>query len=124
MPWQGIRAWNKRQKYEKIGEVKRSISIERLCAGLPREFPMFLNYCRRLKFNDEPDYRYLKEIFRDLFVRSNYSNDQQYDWIDFPNENSLQNKEGKLNKCVRISDGNLSDLTGSFIESAARENCW
>ena len=31
LPWQGLRAGTKRQKYEKISEKKMSTSIEQLC---------------------------------------------------------------------------------------------
>lgn len=37
LPWQGLRAGTKRQKYEKISEKKMSTSIEQLCRSYPRE---------------------------------------------------------------------------------------
>ena len=38
LPWQGLRAGTKRQKYEKISEKKMSTSIEQLCRGYPCKF--------------------------------------------------------------------------------------
>lgn len=35
LPWQGLKAATKRQKYEKISEKKMSTSIEELCKGFP-----------------------------------------------------------------------------------------
>ena len=41
---------------------------------------MYLNYSRSLKFDDKPDYRYLRYLFKDLFVREGYEWDYMYDW--------------------------------------------
>ncbi|CAF4095511.1 unnamed protein product [Adineta steineri] len=81
LPWQGIKAINKRQKYEKICELKMSITITNLCAGFSPEFAMYLNYCRRLYYTDEPDYFYVRHIFRNLSFRLNYQYDSIFDWI-------------------------------------------
>lgn len=35
LPWQGLRAATKRQKYEIISEKKMSTSVEELCRGYP-----------------------------------------------------------------------------------------
>lgn len=38
LPWQGLKAATKRQKYERISEKKMSTPIEVLCKGYPCEF--------------------------------------------------------------------------------------
>ena len=80
LPWQGVRAETNKQKYEKIKEMKMSISEEALCKGLPVEFILYLKYCHSLLFYDRPDYMYLRHLFRNLFERLNYQFDNQYDW--------------------------------------------
>lgn len=80
LPWQGLKAGNKKQKYEKISEKKVSTSIESLCRGYPTEFASYFHYCRSLKFEDKPDYAYLKRIFRDLFIREGFQFDYIFDW--------------------------------------------
>jgi len=64
LPWQGMKANTKQQKYEKISEKKMSTPIEVLCKGSPAEFSMYLNYCRSLRFEEQPDYMYLRQLFR------------------------------------------------------------
>ncbi|KAK9060520.1 hypothetical protein SSX86_021224 [Deinandra increscens subsp. villosa] len=80
LPWQGLKAGNKKQKYERISEKKVSTSIESLCRGYPTEFASFFHYCRSLRFDDKPDYAYLKRIFRDLFIREGFQFDYVFDW--------------------------------------------
>lgn len=41
LPWQGLKAATKRQKYERISEKKMSTPIEVLCKGYPCEFAVF-----------------------------------------------------------------------------------
>ncbi|XP_022891989.1 casein kinase 1-like protein 2 [Olea europaea var. sylvestris] len=80
LPWQGLKAGNKKQKYEKISEKKVSTSVEALCRGYPTEFASYFHYCRSLRFEDKPDYAYLKKIFHDLFIREGFQFDYVFDW--------------------------------------------
>lgn len=41
LPWQGLKAATKRQKYDKISEKKMSTPIEELCKGVPSEKHFF-----------------------------------------------------------------------------------
>lgn len=80
LPWQGLRAATKKQKYQKISDRKVSTSINELCKGYPPEFATYLRYCRSLKFDDRPDYGYLRGLFRDLYLREGFVDDCVFDW--------------------------------------------
>ncbi|XP_003744502.1 casein kinase I [Galendromus occidentalis] len=80
LPWQGLRANNKRQKYERISEKKMSTSIEDLCKMFPSEFNTYLSYCRSLRFDERPDYSYLRQLLRNLFHRQGFTYDYIFDW--------------------------------------------
>ncbi|KGN57891.1 casein kinase 1-like protein 6 isoform X1 [Cucumis sativus] len=80
LPWQGLKAGTKKQKYDKISEKKMSTPIEVLCKSHPPEFVSYFHYCRSLRFEDKPDYSYLKRLFRDLFIREGYQFDYVFDW--------------------------------------------
>uniref|UniRef100_A0A1I8HXX6 non-specific serine/threonine protein kinase n=1 Tax=Macrostomum lignano TaxID=282301 RepID=A0A1I8HXX6_9PLAT len=73
-------AANKKQKYQKISEKKMSTPVEGLCKGFPAEFTMYLNYCRGLRFEEAPDYMYLRQLFRILFRTLNHQFDYTFDW--------------------------------------------
>ncbi|XP_052112915.1 uncharacterized protein LOC107473802 isoform X4 [Arachis duranensis] len=80
LPWQGLKAGNKKQKYDRISEKKVSTPIEVLCKSYPAEFVSYFHYCRSLRFEDKPDYSYLKRLFRDLFIREGHQFDYVFDW--------------------------------------------
>lgn len=80
LPWQGLKAATKKQKYEKISEKKMSTPPEVLCKGFPAEFTMYLNYTRGLRFDEAPDYMYLRQLFRILFRTLNHHYDYMFDW--------------------------------------------
>lgn len=80
LPWQGLKAATKKQKYERISEKKMSTPVEELCKGYPTEFLTYLLYCRALGFEEAPDYSHLRQIFRSLFHRQGFSYDYVFDW--------------------------------------------
>ncbi|CAN8247888.1 unnamed protein product [Cochlearia groenlandica] len=80
LPWQGLKAGTKKQKYDRISEKKVSTPIEVLCKNHPSEFVQYFRYCRSLRFDDKPDYSYLKRLFRDLFIREGYRFNYEFDW--------------------------------------------
>ncbi|KAG0669799.1 serine/threonine protein kinase [Maudiozyma exigua] len=80
LPWQGLKATTKKQKYDRILEKKLSISTDVLCEGLPIEFKEYLDYCKNLKFDERPDYLYLAKLFKDLSIKLEYHNDHLFDW--------------------------------------------
>ena len=48
-------------------EKKLSTSLEALCKGFPQEFITYMNYIRNSRFEDKPDYSYLRSLFKELF---------------------------------------------------------
>ena len=68
--------------------------IEVLCKGLPRtqiyiikkiitlkvEFTTYLTYCHSIRFEDKPDYSFLRKMFKELYIKENYEVDYQFDW--------------------------------------------
>lgn len=61
LPWQGLRAANKKQKYDKISQKKLTIPIEELCQGYPAEFCTVRK--RTLPPNPQPLYPYTRRRF-------------------------------------------------------------
>lgn len=70
LPWQGLKAATKRQKYERISEKKMSTPIEVLCKGYP---------CKLLFCGTRPTYSFFSGM--SLFMLSSSS---VYVWSIFP----------------------------------------
>jgi serine/threonine protein kinase len=81
LPWQGLKAKNMKEKYEKIMEKKISTNIDILTKGLPEEIATFLNYTREIRFEDKPDYNYIKSLFKKIVEKEKIENDNNFDWI-------------------------------------------
>lgn len=86
-------------------QKKISTSVDILCKNLPQEFGTYLTYCRNLKFEEKPDYAYLKKLFKDLFVRSNFTKDYVYDWNIV-----AQNKEKEKQQLQENQKGSQSNI--------------
>jgi len=102
LPWQGLKAATNKQKYEKIGEKKQTTLIKELCEGYPgksrqpyhfvwllltclvvwraEEFGIYLNYVRKLGFEETPDYDFLRELFAKVMKNNHDVDDGVYDW--------------------------------------------
>ena len=81
LPWQGLPAKTKKEKYEKIKEKKQNTPIDDLCSKLPKELAKYLNYCRSLQFEDKPCISDLKRLFKNLLKKKNLDYDFKFDWI-------------------------------------------
>ncbi|CAD7967032.1 unnamed protein product [Amoebophrya sp. A120] len=81
LPWQGLPAKTKDEKYRKIKEKKIETSIDLLCSGFPEEFATYLQYVRSLRFQDRPDYAYLRGLFQERYIAEGYHNEpKDFDW--------------------------------------------
>ena len=76
-----MQARTKDAKYDRIKEKKVSTTVEALTRGLPEEFFSYVNYCRNLKFDEKPDYSFLRQLFKSLMHKSGFEHDYVYDWI-------------------------------------------
>lgn len=64
LPWQNNS--NDDKELEKLTTKKLKISAEQLCEGLPKQFSVFYFYSRTLKFEERPDYNYLRKQLSEI----------------------------------------------------------
>jgi casein kinase 1 len=108
LPWQGLKVVKNERRIHKIGEKKATTPIKELCEGYPgklkqpyglvwphltylmthdtEEFGIYLNYVRKLGFDETPDYDFLCELFANVMMKNNYVYDGAYDWNTAPPE--------------------------------------
>ena len=80
LPWQGVKTKNKKEKHKKIMEFKEEYKEDKLCEGLPEEFPTLLKYARKLDFEETPDYKNIKIMFEQLITNNGQHMDWKFDW--------------------------------------------
>jgi len=89
-------------------------------------------YCRNLKFEDKPDYAYLRSLLKDLFAKLGFEWDYEYDWTIIAKKKNLEKKgekeENKMNEeldpsknpiqgnAQQVNDKNLGGLLGAKEE--------
>jgi len=115
LPWQGLAANTKKQKYARIMEKKMTTPVETLCKGFPDEFRTYFDYVHGLRFEDKPDYAYLKRLFKDLFFRMGFQVDGVFDWTVL----NRQERSSRSGRSSRHSASKAEERTGRRSSSGA-----
>ena len=113
LPWQGLKTGN---RYTRIMEKKLQIPTEILCYGLPEELIFYLNYCKSLRFEDRPDYDYLRGLFIKLLGTCNviYGLTKEMLKFDWCFEDPMTSIWQVFNKKKQGGGGGGSNLNSSF----------
>ena len=80
LPWQGFRAESSREKYDQIKQCKLDTSLEALCEGVDPVFHTYMRYCRKLKFEERPNYHRLRQLFIQYLEDRGSPMDYRFDW--------------------------------------------
>ena len=101
-------------KFKKIKELILSTTPEEVSSGLPQQFTQYINYCRKLEFEEEPNYDYLKNLFvemikiNEISVDNRFISYKRFSWI----KNPILSFDNKINnKSEPIQIINFNDLT-------------
>ena len=88
LPWQRVKVSNKKESYLKVAQFKNNITPEKLCENLPNEFITYLKYVKKLKFEEEPNYNYLRNIFVQMMRKQGFEAiNCFFSWVDLNNIN-------------------------------------
>ena len=79
LPWEYPNINNKEEKIKKIKEMKTKINDKILCECLPEEIKLFVSYIKNLKFDEDPDYNYLKNLLKVIINTKNSDKDFYFD---------------------------------------------
>ena len=112
LPWQGIMIKNKEERYNRIMEIKRDIKSEELCKDCPNEFQLYIDYIRKLKYEQDPDYDMLKNLFKSALKKDGFEFDYFYDW---DTSQTIYNLNCFNNNKDNLTDKNNEDITNAKI---------
>ena len=134
LPWQGLPIKTKEDRYVKIMEKKRDTTPEELCKSLPDEFREYVHYTRNMNYEDDPNYEYLKSLFRNIMEREEYEMDFFYDWskqndeISMPSqpiEHEFENKKDATKdeneKKIMVVNNYVNNVNNIVINNNNRE---
>jgi len=105
VPWGNIIQLNinVHKRFFLIYKMKNSISTEMLCKKLPKEMAMYMNYCKKLYFEQDPDYKYLKSLFYAILYQINQKNDLKFFWISDKLYNKIKCMNNKKSRKISVS---------------------
>lgn len=52
-----------------------------LTEDLPKEFILYFEYCRGLNFEDSIDFKWLRQLFNNLFEKAGFVKNYIFDWM-------------------------------------------
>ena len=83
LPWLCVEKLKlkKEEKNARMLCLKIDILPENMCSGIPKEFCEYIKYCRKLSFEQAPNYNYLRHLFLDII--KNKGNFHDYKLINF-----------------------------------------
>jgi casein kinase 1 len=125
LPWSNIEGKNMEDLITKTRIMKSKISVENLCQKLPNEFCQYMNYVKKLSFEQKPDYEYLRNLFKNILFRIKERLDNIFSWVDLRNiskdintrsYSSIQRKRSNshIKLLNRISDLNSRKNTSEY----------
>ena len=110
LPWNCIFKNLNRKTYLELIKSKETNDNGKLFENTPEELKEFFMYCQNLKFEEDPDYNYMKNFFQKILMKNNYDiNKINFCWINPNDKNNrkllLKNSARKSNSRIRILKG-------------------
>ena len=132
LPWQGVRANKRMERYFKVYKMKKTITPEELCCGLFPEMVEYISYAKKLEFEQEPDYNYLRSLFKNMLKRIHNTNDQLvFSWIKLDEFPKLKNpinpatrKDSPQNRIYKKIKSSLEKERNTSSDSDSKNGCF
>jgi hypothetical protein len=119
LPWMNLNQNNnKKEAYVKTYSMKKFMPVERLCKGTPSEMQDYFKYIRQLKFQEAPNYEYLRNLFINLLKKNGIENYQNYCFSWLHNWNANLSVRRKKSAKIRL----YSKLLNKIESIKSREN--
>ena len=121
LPWERIKNRNKHDRYKLILNMKKKINEVNLVGDKNnQEFIDFVKYCKNLKFEEQPDYDYLRGLMLNAMRKNNKSIDNFYNIDVNKSQLFISNSKDKKNK-RSINEYNFRNISQNI--SCKNTNC-
>ncbi len=91
-------------------ETKMATNVETLCKGTAEELITLIKYCKALRFDEEPNYNYIRRTMTELFIKNEYKNDYKFDWLNPVLVRFQNNKQNGSKKNPYLSKNEISNI--------------
>ena len=82
LPWLKPKHKTYDEAVEKVKNIKINTSLDSLCQGCQEEFKTFIQYSRNLKYDEKPNYGYLRKLLERVRIKNHLNfNYDKYDWL-------------------------------------------
>ena len=126
LPWTRLKNKNKYEKYKLILTMKKKMS-EDILIGYPiiPEFIDFVKYCRGLKFEETPDYDYLRGLMikcinRDNKPFDNMDRNLRHDIFEYSLSNLFHKKMDKNRKTCSVTKVRINLVSSKLLNANKR----
>ena len=92
LPWDKVFGKTMTQDLLIIYRLKKFMKAEVLFSDLPKETEELFTYCRKLDFEQKPNYNYMRSLLLKILNDKNLENDLRFSWIN-TNKNILLNSQ-------------------------------
>ena len=82
LPWQNLKIKSRQERFNKINEIKKNVNYKILCKNFPQELYNFGIYIKHLKFEEDPDYNFLKKCFYSILEKISTKNDNKFSFLN------------------------------------------
>ena len=120
LPWQNLKIKSRQERFNRINYLKKNISYKILCKNLPQELYNFGTYIKHLKFEEDPDYNFLRNCFDSILKKINEKNDNKFSWLtnfkSYSNNKKQKDNQPNIVRRKNSSHKRLLEKISSSLE--------
>ena len=97
LPWDNVYGINENEEILLIYKIKKFMKPEILFLNLPKETAEFFKYCKKLEYEQQPNYNYLRKLLLNILNYANEKNDLNFSWIN-KNQSDISSCSNNIDK--------------------------
>jgi len=109
LPWQGLVMQEDEDRCKKVLQRKREVKVTDLCKGVPNQMILFIEHCRGLKFEEEPNYDYLIGLLSDVIEGKTILSKMTLDYVKTKSTYSKAETSTSINNLNYMSDDEIEE---------------
>ena len=121
LPWIGLTNPDKLERYRQIYQIKKKLTEEELCCHLPKAFCDYMKYTKRLNFEEDPNYNYMRWLFINLLTFKNFQNNLKFSWLSTKKQKGKEIQNNQRNHFLKRKGSPQGRILKQIQTSQERE---